>query len=267
MPACAGGDLGRLLLRQVAHGLDVRVAGERRVVDHHLRVERQHPAVTGHGQRVDLGQLGVRVEEGGDETLEEGGEGGPMDAGDGQEGGDRRDVVRSQPRQRVQPMTEDRVGIGVRDLLDLDPALRAGDDGDRLRRPIEDDGEVVLVPDVHRRGDEHRPHPSAGDLEGEDLRRSRLGLIRGGGQLHAAGLAPAAGQDLGLDHDRDGKPLGGSPGVRRGGRHFAGEGRDPVAGEDLLAAELLELHARERTRPAAVATGHRLRLGLPTLGP
>ena len=44
----AGRDLGRLLLGQVAHDLDVGMAGERRVVDHHLGVEGEETAVPGH---------------------------------------------------------------------------------------------------------------------------------------------------------------------------------------------------------------------------
>ena len=52
-------DLGWLLLVEVAHLLQLRVAEERRVVQRDLGVQRQQPAVSGDHQRVDLGQVGV----------------------------------------------------------------------------------------------------------------------------------------------------------------------------------------------------------------
>ena len=44
------------------------------------------------------------------------------------------------------------------------------------------------------------------------------GLVGVVGQLDAAGLAPAADLDLGLDHDRVAEALGGGHGVVHGGR-------------------------------------------------
>jgi len=61
--------------------------------------------------------------------------------------------------------------------------------------------------------------------------------------LPAAGLAPAPGQNLGFHDDRDSQPLRRLPRAGGRGRDLAGQERQLVSGEDLLAAELLELHA------------------------
>ena len=81
----AGRDLGRLFLGEVAHGLDIGVAGQGRVVDDDLRVEGEQAAVAGYGHRVDLGQLGVRAVEGGDQPLDDGCESRTDELGDGEE--------------------------------------------------------------------------------------------------------------------------------------------------------------------------------------
>ena len=60
----ARGDLGGLLLVQVAHRLEVGVAEEGGVVEHDLGVERQQLARLGDHQRVDLGQVGIGSHEG-----------------------------------------------------------------------------------------------------------------------------------------------------------------------------------------------------------
>ena len=110
-------------------------------------------------------------------------------------------------------------------------------------RAVEDEAEVVLVRDVGGRRHEHGLDRRALDVETDDLAGPLLRLLRRGGELHAAGLAAAADQDLGLDHDRAADALGGGAGLlgRRG--RLALEERHAVAREDLLAPILLELHA------------------------
>ena len=56
--------------------------------------------------------------------------------------------------------------------------------------------------------DEDPADRQALDLEGEDLRGVVLGLVRRGRQLHAACLASAADEHLGLDHDLAGRISG-----------------------------------------------------------
>ena len=56
--------LGRVLLVEVAQRLQILLPVERVVVERHLGVERQHPTVLQHDQRVDLQQRGVGGDEG-----------------------------------------------------------------------------------------------------------------------------------------------------------------------------------------------------------
>ncbi len=62
------------------------------------------------------------------------------------------------------------------------------------------------------------------------------------GQLHAAGLAAAADQDLRLDDDRVADLLGGADGVGDGRYRLAGGNLQTVAGEELLALILEQVH-------------------------
>ena len=63
--AVLGGlELGRVFLVRVAQRLDLLVAEERVVVEVHLGVERQHLAVAGDDQRIDLDERGVELDEG-----------------------------------------------------------------------------------------------------------------------------------------------------------------------------------------------------------
>ena len=71
-----------------------------------------------------------------------------------------------------------------------------------LADPVPDHAGVVLVLDRGPRVDEHAARHVAVDLEAEDVLGVRGGLVRRVGELDAAGLHPAAGQHLGLDHDR-----------------------------------------------------------------
>ena len=61
--AFAGPHLGRVLLAQVAQGLDVLVAEQGVVVEVDLGVERDHVPLLGDRQRVDLGQRRVLLQE------------------------------------------------------------------------------------------------------------------------------------------------------------------------------------------------------------
>ena len=103
--------------------------------------------------------------------------------------------------ERVDVDAGERLRPGGGDLLDLD-AARGREHQQRLGgAAIECDREVVLTRD--RRGDlEPEPlDPVAADVETEDLLGPLGRLLGAVGQLHAAGLAAAARQHLGLDDD------------------------------------------------------------------
>ena len=230
----ARGDLGGLLFVQVAHRLQVRVAEEGRVVEHDLGVQRQQLARLGDHQRVDLGEVGIGSHEGVVQPAQDRCERRPQIGRQPQEERGAPHVVVLQAQQRIDRQAQDRLRVGDCRLLDLDPALGAGDDRHRLGPTVQDQPQVELLGDVGRRRDQHGLHPNALDVQADDLARPLLRLVRAGGQLDAAGLAPAADQHLRLDHHRPADALRGGARLLRAGRHLAGQQRHAVAGKDLL---------------------------------
>ena len=126
-----------------------------------------------------------------------------------------------EPDGRVDVFLEDELGLLGGDLLDLDPAFGRGHDHGGFARPVDDDPDVELAPDVQGLFDEeladglpfgaglvrdqrHPEHP-AGELCG------LLGVRR---DLDPAAFAPAAGMDLGFDDDPGPDPSRRSPGPR-----------------------------------------------------
>ena len=128
--------------------------------------------------------------------------------------------------------------------LDLDAALGGGDAEVVAVGPVDQEGEVVLLGDVGRGRDQHAVDGEALDVHAEDLARLRDGVLRVLGQLHATGLAAAAGLDLGLDHDPAALRLGGCLGLLGRGDHGAHRDRDVVLGEELLRLVLHQIHVR-----------------------
>ncbi len=72
-----------------------------------------------------------------------------------------------------------------------------------------------------------------------------LGLVVG--QLHSTGLAAPADQHLGLDDDRVAHLVRGRHSVLDGGHGLACRHLQPVAGEQLLALVLEQVHVRRET--------------------
>src|SRR5207237_1480637 len=64
-----GFHLRRILFVEIAHGEDLGMAKERIAVEVDLRVERQHPAVAGEDERIDLRERRVALVEGAVESL------------------------------------------------------------------------------------------------------------------------------------------------------------------------------------------------------
>src|SRR5438034_886706 len=110
--------------------------------------------------------------------------------------------------ERIEVEPDQRVRALLRDLLDLDAALRREHEERLLCAAVEGDGEVVLARDVRRLLDPERADDVAVDVEAEDVARLRLGVGGIVRELHAAGLAAPPGQHLRLDDDRAGELLG-----------------------------------------------------------
>ena len=117
----------------------------------------------------------------------------------------------------------------------------------RSRRPVEDGREVELLGDVRRRGDEDLPDGDALDVHAEDRPGHGLGLVRGVGELDAAGLAAPADEHLGLDHDGSGAgsehALRGRSRVGDGPGHLPSGDGQALRDEQSLGVGFLDLHA------------------------
>ena len=143
---------------------------------------------------------------------------------------------------RVDVQTDQRVRILLRDLLDLDAALRREHEERLLRAAVERDREVVLLRDVGGLLDPELADDVAVDVEPEDAARLLLGVGRVVGELDAARLAAAAGEHLRLDDDRAAERRRRGAGLlRRDGEPAVGD-RDADAAEELLALVLVEIH-------------------------
>ena len=127
-------------------------------------------------------------------------------------------------------------------LFDLDTALRREHEERLLRASVERDREVVLLRDVGGLLDPELADDMAVDVEAEDPARLLLGVGRIVGELHAAGLAAAAGQDLGLDDDRAADRRRRSAGLFGRDREPSLGDRNADASEELFALILVEIH-------------------------
>ena len=149
-------------------------------------------------------------------------------------------VAERGPGREVTP--GDVVGVLLGDLLDVDPA-HVGEQHHRpLADSVPDDAGVVLVLDRGLGVDEHAAGHVAVDLQREHVLGVGGGLVGRVGELDAAGLHPAAGQDLGLDDHRAADLGGDLPGLLgRGGEPVLGD-RDPGLGHDRPRFVLKETH-------------------------
>src|SRR5256886_9846817 len=230
---------------RIAPFCDVRMAEEAAVVDGELRVERLHLTLRGDDQRVDLAEHRVELDERAIELLDDRRDllllGRILDAA-------RVDEPARDPRlealERIEVEPDQRVRALLRDLLDLDAALRREHEERLLCAAVEGDGEVVLARDVRRLLDPERADDVAVDVNAEDVARLRLGVGGIVRELHAAGLAAPPGQHLRLDDDRAGELLGRLARLLRGGGPPAPRGRDPYAAEAWLYPGHGKVHRR-----------------------
>jgi hypothetical protein len=194
--------LAGLLLADAELGEQLCLTGAGLVLHVHVGVDRDEGPVLELRERVDLREGHVPLdEELGQPGEDRGGAGERLARHAG--GGDHLLglVVRERVDVREVPAA-DAVGMGLGDLLDVDPAHVGEEHHGLLARPVPDDAGVVLLldrhPGVHQDAARHVPV----DLQGEDVPRVGLGLIGRVGELDAARLHPAPGEDLRLDHGR-----------------------------------------------------------------
>src|SRR5262249_36493410 len=140
------------------------------VIDGELRVERLHLALGRDDQRIDLAEHRVELDERAIELLDDRGDllllGWIVDTA-------AVNKPTSDPRlealERIDVEADERVGVLLRDLLDLDTALRGEHEERLLRASVERDREVVLALDVRGLLDPERAHHVAVDVEPEDV--------------------------------------------------------------------------------------------------
>jgi hypothetical protein len=242
--------LARIFFGVVPQLADVRPAKERVVVELHLGVERQDAPVDGDGERVDLDHGGIQITKG---TV-----GAQYRAsGIGDLGGFEAESEAEFPR--LEPLHTDgglddyahqALGPLGRDLFDLHPAFRGGDDADAFAAAIEDEADVQLLGDRYRRldvqalyqlalrarllGDQHTP---------EEISGGGVYLVLIGADADAAGLAAAAGVDLGFDHPPVAADLARAvDGLIRGVDDVATGDWDAEVGEELFGLILVYIH-------------------------
>ena len=230
------------------------VAVQRVVVEVHLGVERDHAAVAGNDQWIDLDEARVGVDERLVERQHRRRRLRRLPAFETEAVGQPVGVEPSHAGGRIDAHAEDLLRRRRRHLLDLHAALGRGDDGDAARRPVEQHADVELAGDV----------AAFLDVDAADLPPLRPGLRRheshaehGLGRvgrrldrlhdLDAAALAPAAGVDLRLDHP-DGtaelarRVLGLGPRIG----DAAARHRDAEVRQQRLGLVLVNVHARRR---------------------
>ncbi len=196
------------------------------------------------GQRVDLDQEGVLLDEGlpqGDEDVRD-------LVGDlGREVRGLDDLARDlggHTHVGVDRRLGDGLGAGLRHLLDLHAALDGRDGEEGAVGTVQEEGDVVLLQDLRSRlGDHHLVDRVALDVHAEDVGRVLDRLVGGRRQLHAAGLATAADLHLGLDDGLATEALGGCAGRLRRVDDFTGQHRYIVLGEEVPRLVLEQVHA------------------------
>jgi hypothetical protein len=261
-------ELGRVLLVLVAQLLDVLVAEQRVLVEVHLGVEGQHPAVAGDHQRVDLDQAGIEVGEGAVHGQHQLDRRRHLPALEAEAEGELAGVERQHADGRVEADLEDLLRALARHLLDLHAAFGRGDHGDAAARPVDQHAEIQLAPDVGPVLDVDaldllalRPGLRGDQPHAEHRLGRLLGLVDGLHHLDAAALAAAAGVDLRLDHPNRAAQLAGHV-LRflRGVGDDAARHRDAVFRQQALGLILVDVHGSLTTTArnrSAVGSGLR----------
>src|SRR5664279_1029153 len=94
----------------------------------------------------------------------------------------------------------DGIWVGASDLFDLDATLRRGHEHDPSSGPVDDRAEVILLGDVDGAAHDDLADGNPFDVHTQDLGADLGRLVGAGRELHAAGLASPAHENLRLDH-------------------------------------------------------------------
>ena len=228
----------RLLLQRRPVLVQIRVlwmAVFRAVVDHELRVARDHAAISRHDEGIDLDELRVLFPE---ELVSAAGDGGDLLGDvtlDRKRARQRPNDVRLDPDHRGDVFHEE---VLPRDLLHVHAAHRGGHEERLPRGPIDREAEVQFLRDREALLEVHLLHPIPVDVHAKDLARDLARLLQRLRGPDAAGLAASSDEDLRLHHAGKGRVRD----LLRLRRHDAAGDRDSVPGEDLLRLVLEELH-------------------------
>ena len=162
-------------------------------------------------------------------------------------------------RQRVRPF--------LGQLLDLHAALEGGQAQERAVGPVEQERHVVLGGDVAGRGDQDLPGDVALDVQPEDVPGVGPDVVDGLGELHPAGLAPAADLHLRLHHHRQTQVFGRLDRLVHRPGDLPRRGRHSMRGEQLFRLVLVQIHVfslagrqvpeRAQAQPNRPGTMHR----------
>ena len=144
--------------------------------------------------------------------------------------------------QRVDRDLGEGLGALDRELLDLHAALDGAHGQVVAVRAVQQHGEVVLLGDVGALGDHDLVDGVALDVHAEDGGGVLEGLVRGLGDLDAAGLAAAADLHLRLDDNDAADLLGSGLGFFRGVRNDAGKHGNAVCLEEIARLVLIQVH-------------------------
>ena len=225
------------------------------VVERDLAVQGQDGAVRGEREGVDLHEGGVLggddLPQAHDDLGDPGGRGAGLEA---RRPDDLRGDVVGEAGQGIDGDPCERLRALGGEGLDVHAALARAHGQVAPLRPVQEDGEVELGVDIGALGDEDGAHHVPLDVHAQDVAGAVLGLLGGAGEPDAAGLATAAGLDLGLDDDqgRAGpEQLRGGLSRALGSRgDRAVEHRHAVRSEQVSRLVLVQIHPVHPSGPA-----------------
>ena len=251
----AGLGVRRVLFIEVSQGLEPRMPGQAGVIERDLRVQADQTLerlsvrarLGDDRQGVHFDQIrvvgphrGVQALGDGDERIEEG-----ISQADGQPEAAR--LEGQQAQLWVGRDTVDRARVLARHFLDLDAALRRSHQHDPAAGSVDDGTEVVLLDDLGSGTDQHLADGDPLDVHPQNPCADLPGLSGARGQLHSAGLAAAAHENLGLDDHatRAGgeEALGRHLHLIRVAGHFPGRHGQSLGEQERLRVGFLDLHA------------------------
>ena len=148
--------------------------------------------------------------------------------------------------------TADLVGLLLGNLLDVNATDGAEDDHRLLGGAVPDNTGVVLLLNFGLRVNEHAARHLAADLDLQHVDGVRGGFVWRVGELHAAGLHPAAAEHLALDDARPVDLLGRGLSLLRSCCETKLGDRDSGAANDLASLVFVKAHWRRRTLAATL---------------